>query len=91
MYATKQAMVTKEHDPSAETTIFYIDMRAHGKGFDTFVERAKREYGVRYVRSRVSRIVPDATGKRLEVTYVTEDQRLLTEPFDMVVLCWPFS
>jgi heterodisulfide reductase subunit A len=86
MYATKQAMVTKEHDPSAETTIFYIDMRAHGKGFDTFVERAKREYGVRYVRSRVSRIVPDATGKRLEVTYVTEDQRLLTEPFDMVVL-----
>lgn len=86
MYATKQAMITKEHDRSAETTIFYIDMRAHGKGFDSFVERAKHEYGVRYVRSRVSRVIPDTSGKRLEITYVTEDQKLCSETFDMVVL-----
>ncbi|MCX7822255.1 MAG: CoB--CoM heterodisulfide reductase iron-sulfur subunit A family protein [Syntrophobacterales bacterium] len=86
MYATKQAMVTKEHDLSVDTTIFYIDMRAHGKGFDAFIDRAKSEYGVRYVRSRVSRIVPDVSGKRLEVTYVTEDQKFVTEPFDMIVL-----
>ncbi|MGC8719826.1 MAG: FAD-dependent oxidoreductase [Thermodesulforhabdaceae bacterium] len=86
MYATKQAMITKEHDHSAETTIFYIDMRAHGKGFDAFVERAKREYGVRYVRSRVSRVIPDASGKYLEISYVTQDNKLCTETFDMVVL-----
>lgn len=86
MYATKQAMVTKEHDVSIDTTVFYIDLRAHGKGFDAFVERAESEYGVRFVRSRISRIIPDISGERLEVTYITEDQEFFTEPYDMVVL-----
>ena len=58
MYATKQAMITKEHEHDIETTIFYIDMRAQGKGFDRFYERARDETGVRYVRSMVSRVVP---------------------------------
>ncbi len=58
MYATKQAMITKEHEHDIETTIFYIDMRAHGKGFDRFYERARDETGVRYMRSMVSRVVP---------------------------------
>jgi len=41
MYATKQAMITKEHEADIDTTVFYIDMRAQGKGFDRFYERAR--------------------------------------------------
>jgi heterodisulfide reductase subunit A2 len=51
MYATKQAIITKEHEADIDTTVFYIDMRAHGKGFERFYERAKSQYGVRYIRS----------------------------------------
>ncbi|NTW38203.1 MAG: FAD-dependent oxidoreductase, partial [Syntrophobacteraceae bacterium] len=51
MYATKQAMITKEHEHDIDTSIFFIDMRAQGKGFDRFYERARDESGVRFVRS----------------------------------------
>ena len=34
MYATKEAIITKEHEKEVEPTIFFIDIRAYGKGFD---------------------------------------------------------
>lgn len=86
MYATKQAIITKEHEADIETTIFYIDMRAHGKGFERFFERAKSQYGVRYVRSLVSRVVPNPDTRRLRLSYAPEDGRVQAEEFDMVVL-----
>ena len=45
MYATKQAIIAREHDAQVEPTIFFIDMRAHGKGFDRYYERAEAERG----------------------------------------------
>jgi len=86
MYATKQAMVAKEHDGRVEPTIFYIDLRAQGKGFDRFYEQARDEYGVRYLRSMVSRVTQDPRTHNLELTYVDGEDRLLTEEFDLVVL-----
>lgn len=86
MYAVKQAMITKEHDPDIDTTIFYIDIRAHGEGFDRFYERSKSENGVRYVRSLVSRIVPNPEDDTLQIVYATSERRLQEETFDMVVL-----
>lgn len=85
MYAIKEAVIAKEHVHGIEPTIFYLDMRAFGKDFDKYYERARDEYGVRFVRSRVAKVNagPDGT---LDVIYVTEDDRLLHEPFDMVVL-----
>jgi heterodisulfide reductase subunit A-like polyferredoxin len=86
MYATKQAMITKEHEHDIETTIFYIDMRAQGKGFDRFYERARDETGVRYVRSMVSRVVPVPETDTLMLSYVDAQNRITQEEFDMVVL-----
>ena len=51
MYATKEAVIAKEHQNDIEPTIFYMDVRAFGKGFDQYYERAKNEHGVRYVKS----------------------------------------
>jgi heterodisulfide reductase subunit A-like polyferredoxin len=86
MYATKQAMITKEHEHDIETTIFYIDLRAQGKGFDRFFERARDEVGVRYVRSMISRVVPVPESDTLRITYSDAGNRIQDEEFDMVVL-----
>ena len=83
MYAIKEAMVAKEHDPDLEITIFYIDMRTQGKGFDAARLRAK-EKGIRFVRSRVADVLEN--GKLLEIPYVSEMGRPFREKFDMVVL-----
>jgi len=86
MYATKQAMITKEHEADIDTTIFYIDMRAQGKGFDRFYERARDETGVRYIRSMISRIVPVPGSDRLLVGYSDSQNAMQEEEFDMIVL-----
>jgi len=43
MYATKEAIIAREHDREIEPTIFFIDIRAYGKGFDAYFERARKE------------------------------------------------
>lgn len=86
MYAMKQAMVAKDHDPDVDTTVFFIDIRAMGKGFERYYERAKNQYGVRFVKSSISRIVEAPSGGKIEVSYVNEADELVTEIFDLVVL-----
>jgi heterodisulfide reductase subunit A len=86
MYATKEAIVAKEHEHLVEPTIFFMDMRAHGRGFDRYYDRARNEHGIRYVRARVGQVeeVP-ATGNLL-VRYETDQGELSTEEFELVVL-----
>ena len=85
MYATKQTIITQEHAPGTDCTVFYIDFRAYGKGFDAYYERAKSA-GVRYIRVMPSTIRQDAATGNLEIQYALPDGRLITETFDMVVL-----
>jgi heterodisulfide reductase subunit A-like polyferredoxin len=85
MYATKQAIITQEHAPGTECTIFFIDFRAYGKGFDAYYERAKEE-GVRYVRALPSTIKGNPNNEGLEVHYVLPDGSQALEEFDLVVL-----
>jgi len=85
MYATKQAIIAREHDAEVEPTIFFIDMRAHGKGFDRYYERAEAS-GVRYVRSMVSRVAEKPQSKNLEISYVDANGKIQQEEFDLVVL-----
>ncbi len=86
MYATKEAIIAKEHLEGIETTIFYMDIRAFGKGFDAYYERAKTQFGVKFVRSMISRVVEDPGTKDLILTYQDEDGNLVHETFQMVVL-----
>lgn len=86
MYATKQAIIAREHDSSIEPTIFFIDVRAMGKGFERYYERARGQHGVRYVRSMISRVVEDPVARDLEISYFDEAGELHEEIFDMVIL-----
>ena len=38
--------MTRNHVPETETTIYFLDIRAHGKGFDDYVDRARHAFGV---------------------------------------------
>jgi heterodisulfide reductase subunit A-like polyferredoxin len=92
MYATKEAIIAKEHDPNVEPTIFYIDIRSFGKGFEPYIDRAQKEHGVRYIRCMVSSVkeVPGSRNLRLGyVTYGTGNggkPMVHEEEFDLVVL-----
>jgi heterodisulfide reductase subunit A-like polyferredoxin len=91
MYAVKEAVIFKEHHPEAEPTIFYMDVRAHGKDFDAYVERAKLQYGVRFIRSMVSRVAEQPKTKNLMITFVNPDLKTREEEFDLVVLSVGFT
>jgi heterodisulfide reductase subunit A-like polyferredoxin/siroheme synthase (precorrin-2 oxidase/ferrochelatase) len=90
-YAIKEAVIAKEHAPEIEPTIFYMDMRTYGKGFEAYYNRAKGEYGVRFVRCRVSSVQEDPKTKNLHIKYEAEDGTLKEEEFDMVVLSVGFT
>ncbi len=89
MYATKEAIIAKEHEPELGCTVFYIEMRAFGKGFDAYYNRA-RELGVKYVRCAPSSVKQVPGTADLRITYETNRQRI-TEEFDLVVLSSGFS
>ncbi len=87
MFATKEAVIASEHaGGDFDATVFYMEMRATGKGFDDYVDRAKNKYGVRYIRSMVSRVDEMPETKNVRVTYLDEEGKSHEEEFDMLVL-----
>ena len=84
MYAMKEASVVKEHLPEAQIDLFFMDIRTQGKGFDEAFNRAVEKYGFRTIYARVPRV--DQVGRRLALTYVTEDGKTHRDFYDMVVL-----
>jgi heterodisulfide reductase subunit A len=84
-YAVKDAIVALEHEPDLDISVFFMDMRMPGKGFEVFYGRAKAA-GVHFVRARIAEIERDPETEDLSVKYVTEEGRLVKEVFNLVVL-----
>jgi len=86
-YAIKQAMVAKEHaSEQLDTAIFFIDIRTYGKDFEKFFNRAKKDVGVRFIKSRINTIVAGEEEGNLTIRYTDEAGRIIHEEFDIVVL-----
>ncbi|MCW3980442.1 MAG: FAD-dependent oxidoreductase, partial [Candidatus Bathyarchaeota archaeon] len=86
MYGIKEAVIAKEHSPiNLDCTIFYMDIRAYGKEFDAYYNRAQEEYKIRFVRSRAASITEDPKTNNLHIYHV-ENEEPKTEEFNMVVL-----
>ena len=86
MYAIKEAVMAKEHvGQDFEPSIFFMDMRTSGKDFEKYYLKAQED-GVRFVRSRVHTITQTDDSGTLRLSYATEDGRLISEDFDLVVL-----
>lgn len=86
MYAIKEAVIAKEHLPEIEPTIFYMDIRAYGKDFEIYYERARKEYGIRFIRSMISRIAEKPKTKDLIISYIDSEGKHKEEEFELVVL-----
>jgi len=86
MASTKQAMVAMDHVSGLEATIFYMDIRAHGKDFDQYYERAKSNENIHYIKSIPSRIVQMPGTRDLRLRFVGEDSKITEQQFDLVVL-----
>ncbi len=88
MAATKEAILAKEHEPGLDVAIFFLDLRAFGKDFDRYCDRAKNQLGVRYIRSFISRTYEMPGTKNLRVIYASPGGQMTQteEEFDMIVL-----
>ncbi len=85
MYAVKEAVTTKDFSEEIETDIFFMDMRAYGKGHEEYFNEAAAR-GVNFIRCRVHTVSPVPGTDDLSISFVREDGTLLKETFDMVVL-----
>ena len=86
MQAAKDSIILTEHLRGVESTVFCMDVRAYGKGFDRFVERAKQEHDVRFLRARVSSVEAEPETENLRVRYNADDGSIREESFDLLVL-----
>jgi len=86
MNTIKDSLLIKEHWPETEIYVFYVDIRAYGKGFEDLYKRAKKE-GVIFIRGLPAEIIED---KRTRNLWLIGENTLLKEPykmnFDMVIL-----
>ena len=86
MYATKEAIIAKEHvGEHLECDVFFMDMRAFGKGFDEYYQRAQ-ELGVEYIRCRPASVKEIPQTKNLSIEYMTENNEKKSREYDLVVL-----
>jgi heterodisulfide reductase subunit A len=86
MYAIKQAMLTGGSLPFADLTIYYMDIRAFGKGYEEFYRSAKA-MGIEFVKAKVGRIKEAADGSvELHIEHIDDRGQVEVRAHDMVVL-----
>ena len=85
MSSTKEAIIAKEHNPDVDITIFYLDIRTFGKGFERYYQNAKDEHGIKYEHCMISKITELQQSKMLRLRYA-KDNSLQEDEFDLVVL-----
>ena len=87
MFALKEAVLAKEKGgPDVDTTIFYMDMRTFGKGFQQYKDKAVDEHGVKLIRCRVQGVMLKPDGS-LEMRYFDPDtNEFFVKDYDLVVM-----
>jgi len=86
MNSIKDSLLIREHWPETEIYIFYVDIRAYGKGFEDLYTRAKKE-GVMFIRGLPAEIIEDRRTHNLWlVGENTLQKELYKTNVDMVIL-----
>ncbi|MFX1451751.1 MAG: hydrogenase iron-sulfur subunit, partial [Promethearchaeota archaeon] len=87
MYSCKDSIITKEHAPDVDVTIFYNDLRTIGKGHEEFFVRAENEYGINFINGLPAYIEEDPLTNDLIVQYENiKEGTIQTETFNMIIL-----
>ncbi len=85
MQAAKDAIIITEHLQNVEISVFGMDVRAYGKNFDKFIERAQTEHGTKFVRARVASVDINPTNDNLILHYEA-DGHTRKEEFELLIL-----
>jgi len=86
MHSIKEAIIAHEHEPETTSTIFGMDIRAVGKGFEEYKVRGGNHSNISYVRGRVSEIMEGADHNPVVIYEDTRERQVKNEAFDMVIL-----
>ncbi len=84
--AIKQAIEMKEKFPEAEIYCFYMDLRLFGKKFEDFYTKAQRDYGIHFIRGRVSEVGENINGQVVVKAEDTLAGKPLKITLDLLVL-----
>lgn len=84
--AIKQAIELKERFPKAEIYCFYMDLRLFGKKYEDFYIKAQRDYGVHFIRGRVSEVGETIDGRVQIKAEDTLTGKPLKATLDLLVL-----
>jgi len=86
MNTIKDSLLINEHYPDTRVYVFYIDIRAFGKGFEDLYRRSK-EAGVHYIRGLPGEVIEDPNTRNLKIRVEnTTTSRIEEYELDMVVL-----
>ncbi|MDM8551483.1 FAD-dependent oxidoreductase [Desulfobacterales bacterium HSG2] len=94
MHSIKEAIIAREHDSEVEVSVFGMDIRAVGKGFEEYRNRGARKSGIRYIRSRVAEITENGDATPVVWYEDTLTREVRQVPADLVILataCEPAS
>ena len=69
MNAIKDSLLIREHYPETEIDIFYIDIRAFGKGFEDMYKHSLEDGNISYIQARPSKVVEDPETQNLIVMF----------------------
>ena len=84
--AVKQAIEMKKKFPDAAVYCFYMDLRMFGKKYEDFYISAQRDYGIRFIRGRVSEVGEDIDGRVVVKAEDTLAGRPVKVTLDLLVL-----
>ena len=84
--AVKQAIEMKKRFPDAAVYCFYMDLRMFGKKFEDFYISAQRDYGIRFIRGRVSEVSENIDGRVVVKAEDTLAGRPIKVTLDLLVL-----
>ena len=86
MHSIKEAIIANEHEPETVSTIFGMDIRAVGKGFEEYKIRGGNTSGITYVRGRVAEITNGPNHNPVVIYEDTRERKVKSQDFDMVIL-----
>jgi len=86
MHSIKEAIIANEHEPETTSTIFGMDIRAVGKGFEEYKVRGGNTSGITYVRGRVAEITEGPEHNPVVIYEDTRERKVIAKDFDLVIL-----
>ena len=84
--AVKQACELKQEFPQAQIFCFYMDLRMFGRGYEEMYLSAQKDYGIRFIRGRVSEVAENIDKELIVKAEDTLSGKPLKVTLDLLVL-----